>query len=273
MANLTSLPETEVGITSGPLIFEEEDHKLSSDRDDHSTQEYAPVYPGTKSDSQKEGLTYYGEKLATPIIEEIGCESRTDDREELITIIVEIGDGREETIIVYTGDNAGDLAETFATKHNLSETMKAKLRENIQLNMNQILEELEEAGEAKTLEIKKEMESLRLEGEIKECEEEREDSENVEDDEQEAEKNEDINNIAFMGKRMSERSLTKPIKEEGLGKEGDQETAEENGENGEKGENEENNQQETERNVKVAPDLNPYLKKMAADILGQEMRL
>ncbi len=56
--------------------------------------------------------------------------------EELITIIVDIGDGREESIVVHFGDLAGDLAAEFAKKHGLDLRMQKKLERHVQENID-----------------------------------------------------------------------------------------------------------------------------------------
>eukprot|EP01022_Parablepharisma_sp_SALTPOND_P021055 TRINITY_DN3_c1_g1_i1.p4 TRINITY_DN3_c1_g1~~TRINITY_DN3_c1_g1_i1.p4 ORF type:complete len:526 (-),score=81.73 TRINITY_DN3_c1_g1_i1:20779-22356(-) len=124
--------------------------------------------------------------IATPILEEIGCESRTDDREELITIIVEIGDGREETIVVHNGDKADELAERFAMKHHLSEAMKEKLKENIQANIDEVIREMD------------------AEEQLQEIEEMDKNPENVPEDDPEPQS--EASNTGFMAKNMSQKA-------------------------------------------------------------------
>lgn len=82
------------------------------------------------------------EQVASPILEEIEKESKSDERDELITIIVEIAEGKEEKIVVYMGDKAEDLAAEFCQKHYLNENLKSKLTANIQQNIEQALIEL-----------------------------------------------------------------------------------------------------------------------------------
>lgn len=62
-------------------------------------------------------------------------------REELITIIVEIGNKREDMIVVRKGDNVDELAERFALKHSLPAQMKARLKDNIRINLANALNE------------------------------------------------------------------------------------------------------------------------------------
>ncbi len=84
-----------------------------------------------------------------PIVEEVNRESHTDEREELVTIIVEIGDGREESIVAYAGDRAEDLAARFAARHGLDARMREKLAANIQQNIEQALMDIGLEDEAK----------------------------------------------------------------------------------------------------------------------------
>jgi len=69
------------------------------------------------------------------ILEEIYSQFK----EELVTIVVEIGDGREVPIVVYYGDKAEDLAKGFVQMYRLSTEVIQKLTENIQLNIDQAL--------------------------------------------------------------------------------------------------------------------------------------
>eukprot|EP00831_Metopus_contortus_P067466 TRINITY_DN6020_c0_g1_i1.p1 TRINITY_DN6020_c0_g1~~TRINITY_DN6020_c0_g1_i1.p1 ORF type:complete len:433 (-),score=102.28 TRINITY_DN6020_c0_g1_i1:546-1844(-) len=62
--------------------------------------------------------------------------------EELVTIVVELGMGREESIVVNLGDKAEDLAIEFIRKHNLQESLLPKLTDNIQANIDQALIEI-----------------------------------------------------------------------------------------------------------------------------------
>jgi len=71
-----------------------------------------------------------------PPIEQNPAENNND---ELLTIIVEIGDGREEAILVYPGDKAEKLAAEFAKKHNLDMKMLDKLTNLIQENIDQAM--------------------------------------------------------------------------------------------------------------------------------------
>ena len=87
-------------------------------------------------------LLYNG--IQHPIIKD---DSKSEDSEELITIIVRIGKGKEETIIIHNKDEAGELANKFASKYNLSEHMKAKLKERIQESINEELGNYKECPE------------------------------------------------------------------------------------------------------------------------------
>lgn len=74
------------------------------------------------------------------IPEEVTCESKAEDREELVVIVVEVERGREVPIVVCYGDDAEELASTFARKHKLSQQEALKLKENIQVNINKALQ-------------------------------------------------------------------------------------------------------------------------------------
>ena len=64
------------------------------------------------------------------------------DKEELLTILLDIGNGNEESIKVYPGDSAEELAEEFAQRHSLDNKMREKLKDHIQENINKTLMEL-----------------------------------------------------------------------------------------------------------------------------------
>jgi hypothetical protein len=64
------------------------------------------------------------------------------DKEELLTILLDIGNGNEESIKVYPGDSAEELAKDFAQRHSLDYKMKEKLKDHIQDNINKTLMEL-----------------------------------------------------------------------------------------------------------------------------------
>jgi hypothetical protein len=70
-----------------------------------------------------------------------------EDQGELLTITVEIGEGRKENIIVFPDDNAADLAEEFCLKHNLGDKLKEVLYVHIQNNIDQVKEENEQERE------------------------------------------------------------------------------------------------------------------------------
>ena len=119
-------------------------------------------------------------EITAKFINKLSPQECTEDelKEELITIIVEIGNNEEDTIVVHKGDNANDLAEKFALKHNLSAHMKARLKDNIHNNITNALNELNPPTE--------------------EC------PENISDEEQDQSFFE-TNNAGFMGKKMAER--------------------------------------------------------------------
>lgn len=63
------------------------------------------------------------------------------ERKELMTIIVEIGKGDEENIVIYDGDRAEDVAKDFATRHGLNQALEKKLCANIGQNIERTLAE------------------------------------------------------------------------------------------------------------------------------------
>ena len=71
-------------------------------------------------------------------------------REEILTITVEIGEGREENIRVLEGDTAEGLAYGFCLKYGLEEKLRDVLVTHIQKNIDAVLlEEEEEVRESK----------------------------------------------------------------------------------------------------------------------------
>jgi len=77
------------------------------------------------------------EKKSIP--EEVTSESKTENREELVVIVIELEKGHEVPIVVYYGDDAEELANTFASKYKLSSLETLKLKQNIQININKAL--------------------------------------------------------------------------------------------------------------------------------------
>ena len=100
-----------------------------------------PLNPPEESPSPDHKLSEIGnlEEAADPALDDIDGPTINEPKEELLTIIVEIGDGREEPITVYAGDRAEELAERFARKHKLDTKMRDKLTCHIQENINQAL--------------------------------------------------------------------------------------------------------------------------------------
>ena len=64
-------------------------------------------------------------------------EPKKEERTELIHLILEISEGREENIIVYNDDKADDLANSIIDKYNLPKSIANKLRANIQQTIDE----------------------------------------------------------------------------------------------------------------------------------------
>jgi len=77
------------------------------------------------------------ESIISTIIEEKSYVSRED--EELIRIVVDMEDGTQENIIVHYDDNVDELTRKFAVKHELSEEVLERLRQNIKENIDDAL--------------------------------------------------------------------------------------------------------------------------------------
>eukprot|EP00826_Nyctotherus_ovalis_P057473 TRINITY_DN7857_c0_g3_i4.p1 TRINITY_DN7857_c0_g3~~TRINITY_DN7857_c0_g3_i4.p1 ORF type:complete len:510 (-),score=132.56 TRINITY_DN7857_c0_g3_i4:528-2057(-) len=80
------------------------------------------------------------ERRSCNMIPEEACSKiKRHEREELVTIIVEIGDEREVPIVVRSGDSAEELSKEFVAKYKLSDKVMQKLAENIQANIDTVL--------------------------------------------------------------------------------------------------------------------------------------
>jgi hypothetical protein len=75
------------------------------------------------------------EKNSSVVIEEI-CNQF---KEVLVTMVVEIGDGREVPITIHYEDKAEDLAKSFALAYKLPNEVMLKLAESIQFNIDQAI--------------------------------------------------------------------------------------------------------------------------------------
>eukprot|EP01022_Parablepharisma_sp_SALTPOND_P011086 TRINITY_DN145_c0_g1_i2.p1 TRINITY_DN145_c0_g1~~TRINITY_DN145_c0_g1_i2.p1 ORF type:complete len:898 (+),score=107.33 TRINITY_DN145_c0_g1_i2:782-3475(+) len=62
-------------------------------------------------------------------------EEENKSENELLDIGIDLGDGKEEHILVYEGDNAQDVADTFCLKHKLDPRQKAILVDQIKKAM------------------------------------------------------------------------------------------------------------------------------------------
>jgi len=76
------------------------------------------------------------------------CNSKHDnkvqksrDREELLTLALDLDAGNTDYITIYNGDKAEILASKLAKKHNLNEKMEEKLVGYIQRSINEVLVE------------------------------------------------------------------------------------------------------------------------------------
>ena len=96
------------------------------------------VQPAADQDCENNQVAYESPD-PDPKGEAAGPASEEMGQEELITIIVEIGEGREESIVVYAGDRAENLAAKFAQNHGLDGKMQEKLTTHIQQNIDQAL--------------------------------------------------------------------------------------------------------------------------------------
>ncbi len=228
-------------------------------REDTDIQEHAEVSPVHSAPKLRAASGFlFPQQLppaVSPVEEEAGDRTEeSGEREELVTIIVEIGDGREESIVVYTGDKAEDLARRFAAKHGLGKNMEMRLCENIRRNIaqarsedlvdkenllgmpQQIVEEPNEesSGRPRALRHAATQSPENLDENVKEEHEERKS---------------DIYSADFMGRNMSSRSF-----KQGSG--GEQQQRAEFLEEGEA----------TQRSAKIAPDISENLKKLAAEM-------
>lgn len=80
-----------------------------------------------------------GRRSSNMIPEKACNRTKGDEREELVTIIVEIGEEREVPIVVRSGDSAEELSKEFVAKHKLSAKVMQKLAENIQANIDAVM--------------------------------------------------------------------------------------------------------------------------------------
>mmetsp|Transcript_1693 Transcript_1693/g.1537 ORF Transcript_1693/g.1537 Transcript_1693/m.1537 type:complete len:92 (-) Transcript_1693:73-348(-) len=62
----------------------------------------------------------------------------------MLFVDVNFGAGRSQRIVVYDGDTAEDLADRFATEHNLDEIMKGKLKVLLDGHMAGLLSKIDE---------------------------------------------------------------------------------------------------------------------------------
>ena len=62
----------------------------------------------------------------------------------MLFVDVNLGNSGNKRIVVYEGDTAENLAESFARMHGLDETMKEKLTQMLQTQIANVLEKIDE---------------------------------------------------------------------------------------------------------------------------------
>lgn len=66
------------------------------------------------------------------------------DRVPLLFVDVNIEDGKTERIIVYDGDKSDQLASRFASEHGLDPSMKQRLKELLDMQINSLLTKIQQ---------------------------------------------------------------------------------------------------------------------------------
>jgi hypothetical protein len=66
------------------------------------------------------------------------------NKQPLLYVDVNLGPGKSERIVVYEGDTADHLAEKFALSHGLDQSMRVKLTQLLDSQMQGVLEKIEE---------------------------------------------------------------------------------------------------------------------------------
>ncbi len=122
------------------------------------------------------------------------------DNQELLDIGIDLGDGREEHIIVYEGDNAQKVADGFCQKHNLDDRQHKLLVGQIKDAMEEELRNRLAGGAAHDENPQQKPAQALYEDPI---------SENVEEDDITEHNNisQAVNKIPVMGTRLAIRSL------------------------------------------------------------------
>ena len=67
---------------------------------------------------------------------------RNKDKEELLTILLDVGDGVEKPITIYCDDDPKDIVDNFIKVHNLPDKIKEKLEVYIKENIEQVMIEI-----------------------------------------------------------------------------------------------------------------------------------
>ena len=87
-------------------------------------------------------------------------EFASDVNEAILTITVEIGDGRQECIIVHESDNVETLAKEFCEKHNLNMKLQELLGMHIRENLEQVKDDERDVGVKTTIQEEGEDENI-----------------------------------------------------------------------------------------------------------------
>eukprot|EP00347_Sterkiella_histriomuscorum_P010260 403376977 len=77
--------------------------------------------------------------------------NQLNNNRELLTITVDIAEGRQENILIRENDDPYQLATEFALMHNLNDQMRDLLAEQISMNIEQVLEEELQLNQNKNL--------------------------------------------------------------------------------------------------------------------------
>jgi hypothetical protein len=72
-------------------------------------------------------------------VQEPLSQGNTQHQQELLTITIDIGNGMQENIQVFEGDNPYDLARDFAHRHSLDLRLTDLLASQIQNNIDQVI--------------------------------------------------------------------------------------------------------------------------------------
>lgn len=90
------------------------------------------------------GLLQQHSERITRSPETSSVEGRTDTKQPLLYVDVNLGPGKSERIVVYDGDTANALAEQFSQTHGLDNNMKGKLVQLLDSQIAGLLEKIDE---------------------------------------------------------------------------------------------------------------------------------